>query len=67
MVCVTFNDKGKRIEFEGTDIANSIDLVKDEADSIAEIYDLQGRRRASMARGVNIVKMKNGEVHKVVK
>ena len=63
----TFNDKGKRIEFEGTDIANSIDLVKDEADSIAEIYDLQGRRRASMARGVNIVKMKNGEVRKVIK
>ena len=63
----TFNDKGKRIEFEGTDIVNSIDMIQDESDTIAEIYDLQGRRRASMARGVNIVKMKNGEVRKVVK
>jgi hypothetical protein len=48
-------------------IPTGINDVKTEAVSAADIYDLQGRRVASAARGLSIVKMNDGTARKIVK
>jgi hypothetical protein len=48
-------------------IPTGINDVKTEAVSAADIYDLQGRRVASAAKGLSIVKMNDGTVRKIAK
>ena len=56
--------QAKSITYDISDVPTAIDNINTSA-AIA-IYDIQGNRLNSMTKGVNIVKMANGMVKKVI-
>lgn len=57
--------QAKAITYDISDVPTAIDNINTSAAATA-IYDIQGNRLNSMTKGVNIVKMANGMVKKVV-
>ena len=56
--------QAKAITYDISDVPTAIDNIN--TSSAAAIYDIQGNRLNSMTKGVNIVKMANGMVKKVI-
>lgn len=57
--------QAKAITYDISDVPTAIDNINTSAAATA-IYDIQGNRLNSMTKGVNIVKMANGMVKKVI-
>ena len=57
--------QAKAITYDISDVPTAIDNINTSSAATA-IYDIQGNRLNSMTKGVNIVKMANGMVKKVV-
>ena len=57
--------QAKAITYDISDVPTAIDNINTSSAATA-IYDIQGNRLNSMTKGVNIVKMANGMVKKVI-
>lgn len=58
-------DNFQWVDFEGTDVAIE-DVLAQESATIVAIYSVDGRRLNEMQEGVNIVRLSNGKVRKVI-
>lgn len=59
-------DEPANSPFKPTDDEDAIDIAKVDALTVSEAYDLSGRRQNGMQRGMNIIRMSDGSVKKVL-